>query len=541
MIFFVADLFVEQYKGGAELTTEAVIQGSYFPCNKVLSGDPNLLRLMKENKSSFWIFGNFDNMPDSCILYAVKNLNYSVLEYDYKYCKFRSPDKHLIAEGECNCQNERRGKLISVFLNKASVTWWMSKKQLEHYQGLFPFLNNENNKVLSSVFSEEKINYILSLEVTKKDNKYLILNSPSWIKGVQDAIDFAKENKIEYELVWDLEHKELLNKLAKSKGIIFFPKGGDTCPRMTIEAKLLECDLILNDNVQHKDEPWFKDRETTLEYLRQRTEVFWSEIEKVAHKEISIPKAIVDGKGNKIKFNIIVPFYNCEKWIVKNIKSIKRQNYENFKCVLIDDMSTDNSENVINNEIANDNRFVLVKNKEKKYALENIVDGIDGLNCDDEDVIILLDGDDWLSSTTVLQYLSAVYTKDTLVTYGSYVYNPSGKKGVEPSEYPKEIVQTNAFRKDKWRASHLRTFKYKLWRKINKKDLQNESGKYYEMTYDQAIMLPLLEMSSERTVYTPEVLHVYNRQNPLNVDKIKAQKQFQLSKKIRNKEPYKRI
>ena len=88
----------------------------------------------------------------------------------------------------------------------------------------------------------------MSLDVSQKDDKYLILNSPSWIKGVDEAVEFAKKNSIDYELVWGLEHKALLDKLAKSKGIIFFPRAADTCPRMTIEAKLLNCDLIMNDN-----------------------------------------------------------------------------------------------------------------------------------------------------------------------------------------------------------------------------------------------------------------------------------------------------
>ena len=37
MIFFVADLFVEQYEGGAELTTEALCQSSLLPINKIIA------------------------------------------------------------------------------------------------------------------------------------------------------------------------------------------------------------------------------------------------------------------------------------------------------------------------------------------------------------------------------------------------------------------------------------------------------------------------------------------------------------------------
>ena len=75
MIFFVSDLFVEHYKGGAELTTEALIKSSYIPCNKILSSDPRLIPLMKKNTNAFWIFGNFANTPHQVLLFAAKNLN----------------------------------------------------------------------------------------------------------------------------------------------------------------------------------------------------------------------------------------------------------------------------------------------------------------------------------------------------------------------------------------------------------------------------------------------------------------------------------
>ena len=538
MIAFVADMFASQYEGGAELTTEAIMLDSLLPYTKINSKNPNLQKLMERYKEAFWIFGNFAHVPKECLLYAAKHLNYSVLEYDYKYCDFRSPGKHISISGNCNCHKSKNGKIVSLFLNNSKITWWMSHDQKNKYQEIFPFLKKSNNKVLSSVFSEKTLRHIRSLDTSKKEDKYLILNSSSWIKGVQDAVEYAEKNNLTYELVWGLEHKELLEKLAKSKGIIFFPKAGDTCPRMTIEARLLDCKLILNTNVQHKDEEWFSNKESTLEYLKQRTNIFWNEIEKAAQECLKLPK---DKTNDSLaKFNIVVPFYNCEKWIKKCIKSIKKQKYKNFTCTFIDDMSNDNSKNIVKNEISGDNRFKLVINKTKKYALANIVHTINNLECNDEDVIILLDGDDWFATSRTLDKLCGAYEDNTLMTYGSYIYNPGGAPGVEPSEYPKEVVKTNSFRKDQWRASHLRTFKYKLWKNLDKNDLK-DGNKYYEMTYDQAIMLPLLEMASERSKYIPEVLYVYNTENPLNVDKIKAQRQSELAQTIRNKKPYTRI
>ena len=64
--------------------------------------------------------------------------------------------------------------------------------------------------------------------------------------------------------------------MSCSNGIIFRPLDYDTCPRIVIEAKLLGCDLILNDYVQHKDEDWFLTQESCYKYLKNRPEEFWS-------------------------------------------------------------------------------------------------------------------------------------------------------------------------------------------------------------------------------------------------------------------------
>ena len=537
MIIFVADLFAEQYKGGAELTTEAIYQSSLMPVHKAISSTLNV-EILKEHQDAFWIFGNFASLSEDCLLYAIKNLKYSVLEYDYKYCKFRSPSKHIEKEGSCDCHNSRHGKIVAMFLHASVHNWWMSEGQKNIYQELFPFLQ-EGNQVLSSVFSDRTLDYIESLDTKNKNDKWVIMNSESWIKGVDDAVSYAKENNLEYELLWGLEHKEFLKKLAKSKGLIFLPKGNDTCPRMVIEAKLLGCELVLNDGVQHKDEEWFATKDTAMEYLRQRTKTYWNTLEDVAAEYFEIPK---EESESNIRYHIVVPFYNADKWVHKNIDSIKRQRHSNFICTLIDDMSTDKSVKSVELSLGNDDRFELIKNKEKKYALGNIAHALSLEKCQPEDVVLLLDGDDWLASSKTLSRLSDAYRdEDCLLTYGSYVYFPMGIRGVEPSEYPEEVVKNNNYRQDKWRASHLRTFKHKLWQKLSHDDLKDENGDYYKMTYDQAIMLPLLEMAGGRSKYIPEVLHVYNKENPLNVDKIKAQEQYALAQKIREKDKYEKI
>jgi hypothetical protein len=536
MIVFVSDAFSEHYQGGAELTTDAIIGASFFPVNKVLSTKVTP-ELMKSNQNALWIFGNFSGLSNDCILYAVKNLDYCVIEYDYKFCKYRSVKKHEKFENECNCETSIEGKLVAAFLAKAKISFWMSAEQCEFYKEKFPFIKND--VVLNSVFADETLDRLVSLKTKDKNNKWIILDSPSWIKGREEAVAYAKENNLEYELVWGLKYEDMLKKLASSKGLIFLPLAHDTCPRLVMEAMALGCELVLNDHVQHKNEEWFANSSVMMDHLRTRGRFFWQKVENLASDKLKIGK---DNTNSSRKAKIIVPFYNAEKWLKKCIKSIKMQEYEHFECILVDDMSDDGSFRVAKEEIGSDSRFKLVKNKKKRFALENIARAIKTADCDDEDVILLLDGDDWLSGTKTLSTLLEYYEKeDCLMTYGSYVYNPGGRRGVEPSKYPDSVVEANSFREDQWRATHLRSFTHYLWKNLKQGDLKDSDGNYYTMAYDQAIMLPLLELAGPKAAYVEESLYVYNKENPLNVDKIKAQKQFDTAQEIRRKSAYERL
>ena len=282
-VVFVSDNFVEDYVGGAELTSEALIQSSPFVVFKLRSKEVTLKNL-EEGHSKFWIFGNFSQIDHKLIPAIVANMKYAVLEYDYKFCRYRSPEKHLeIEKTECDCQDHMHGKLVSALFQGAKSLWWMSESQMSLYHSKFPFLRDRPNTVLSSVFDEDfflNMKLLRSKYADNRSEKWIVMGSSSWIKGVDDAETYCKNNNLEYELVWGIPYQECLEKLASSKGLVFLPKGGDTCPRLVIEAKLLGCELVLNENVQHKDEIWFdtENLEDTEAYLYAARDRFWNAI-----------------------------------------------------------------------------------------------------------------------------------------------------------------------------------------------------------------------------------------------------------------------
>ena len=214
----------------------------------------------------------------------VANIRYAVVEYDYKYCRHRSPEKHQVIEGvPCDCHDHDHGKMISAFYYGSISCWWMSKNQMNHYHDRFPFLKEKENHVLSSIFNDDFFDKVMKFhsDKEKKTRKgWIVTGSTSWIKGTKAAEEYCKDKGLEYETLWSVPYDQMLKKLSEAEGLVFLPPGLDTCPRLVIEAKLLGCDIVINSNVQHAQEEWFNtdDPNRVFQYLYGRRKYFWENI-----------------------------------------------------------------------------------------------------------------------------------------------------------------------------------------------------------------------------------------------------------------------
>lgn len=236
------------------------------------------------------------------------------------------------------------------------------------------------------------------------------------------------------------------------------------------------------------------------------------------------------------KFIIIVPVYNSEKYIQKCLESILTQNYDNYELVVIDDCSIDKTTEILKN-LNKNYKFNLIINEERIGSpLSNFIKGIDYLLKDKEDILITVDGDDWLSYDGVLSYLNDIYQDNNIwMTYGQY--QPiSGRY----NNYCKFISNTRTYRRSgRWLTSHLRTVKVKLFDKIDKNDLKDENGEYYKMAGDLAYMFPIVEMAGNKHIkFITKTLYIYNDLNPYNEMKINQNKQLKIDNDIRLKNIY---
>ena len=273
---FISDFFKNQYIGGAELSLDVLIDSCKGTKSSINSSGVNRSHL-EVNKDSTWVFGNIAQLDETIIQHVIdNNYKYYFVEFDYKFCEYRNPKLYeFLEEEECDYRSTEKGKLYTSFINNSIKTFFMSEGQ----KNLFTkFLDVDKDKmfVLSSLFDNNFFDNIEKLQDTNKNDKWVVLGSRSWVKGAQQSETWCKDNNLDYEVINNLSYEEMLKKLAESKGICFKPTGLDTCPRFVIEAKLLGCELELNDNVQHLNEEWFKsDNTKVIEYLKNRKNKFW--------------------------------------------------------------------------------------------------------------------------------------------------------------------------------------------------------------------------------------------------------------------------
>ena len=236
------------------------------------------------------------------------------------------------------------------------------------------------------------------------------------------------------------------------------------------------------------------------------------------------------------KFIIFSSGYNCEEYVVKNIESVKKQTYKNFKHVLVNDGSDDNTFNeLIKHDYENESIYSNILNI---GWLGNAIKYLDPI-VENDDIIVILDLDDWLYSDDVLQKLNGVYnSKKCWTTYGTLIRSDTGKSYYN-SGYSIDVLTTREYRKYKsWKWQALRTFKGFLWKNINKEDFKYK-GKYASGAYDRAIGYPILEMTPpEKQVYIPDILMVYNRDRKLNLDKVNRKHQRELCVYFQNLPSY---
>lgn len=124
-----------------------------------------------------------------------------------------------------------------------------------------------------------------------------------------------------------------------------------------------------------------------------------------------------------VKVSVIIPCYNQASFLKEAVDSVLVQTHTNWECIIINDGSTDKTEEVAKELIQNDKRFIYKKQNNKglpgaRNAALELCSG---------DFIQLLDADDALHPEKLEKHLALIKKKglsedDTIVSYSEYIY-----------------------------------------------------------------------------------------------------------------------
>ena len=118
-------------------------------------------------------------------------------------------------------------------------------------------------------------------------------------------------------------------------------------------------------------------------------------------------------KIKRPKVSVIISTYNKEKYLLRLLRSIQNQYFNEIEIIFVDDFSTDNTINLVKSFQKNDNRIILIKNKKNKGTL---ISRILGVFKSKGDYIIIPDADDILSKDIIktCYYLAIKYNYEMI-------------------------------------------------------------------------------------------------------------------------------
>ena len=162
-----------------------------------------------------------------------------------------------------------------------------------------------------------------------------------------------------------------------------------------------------------------------------------------------------------IKFSIIVPAYNADKYIDQTIRSIIDQTYKNWEVILVDDGSTDNTSAICDMYSQKDKRVITLHqlNGGTVDAIQN------GIQMSSGDFVWIVASDDWvdvkaleifydkiektgadLISCQIEQHLEGKWNKrGTLIDVSKSYFHSHEDQLVSPNELLNFVFTTNYF------------------------------------------------------------------------------------------------
>ena len=201
--------------------------------------------------------------------------------------------------------------------------------------------------------------------------------------------------------------------------------------------------------------------------------------------------------------SIIVPIYNVEKYLRQCLDSILNQTYQNFECIMVNDGSTDSSQQIAE-EYLTDSRFRLINQSNKGLSGARNM-GISHIR-EESTFISFIDSDDYVYPNfleTLVEYIE----EDVDIIEGMVEHYHNGNIYYFPQvEHYKVILETVAEKLEKLALERIRNG---IFPKLIRRELLNDNFFPEGWLFEDLAVVPELVTNSTKWVKIQETVYTY--------------------------------
>jgi hypothetical protein len=357
-IILITDFLWMEVLGGAEKNNDVLVKKlSKFFNIKIIKSEKVTNNVVLENINNFFIITNFILLNNETKNLIQNNCKYIIYEYDHKYTAnnnpavfedFLVPDEYLIN--------------LDFYTNAKAVLCQSS------FHAEILYKNTLLKNIISmggNLWGEDDLNLLEKSISQEKTIEYAIYNTPNKNKGTQQAIEYCKENCIDFDFIEIQPYENFIKNLSKVKNFIFLPQWVDTYNRMTIEARILNCKIITNNLVGATYEPYFSLKgKDLLEYIKLNNDTIINKFISILKEE----KQVFFQPFEIPKVSFITSLFKGRKYIENFLKNITNLDlFETAELLIYDSNSPENEIEIIQPYL-NKYKNIIYKRLEKNYS-----------------------------------------------------------------------------------------------------------------------------------------------------------------------------
>ena len=218
-------------------------------------------------------------------------------------------------------------------------------------------------------------------------------------------------------------------------------------------------------------------------------------------------------KYNKYPYiSVCLSALNMENYIEKNLLSILNQSYQNFEIVIVNDFSTDDTENIINNIQLEDDRIKLISHNKNLGVYRSRIESI--LNSKSE-YVLLMDPDDMYLNENLFQDLYNINKKNNfdIIEFSVYqqhdghskIYFPDNHYESHYHQFSKNIIYqpelSNILFYIPGTKIYSHTICRNIWNKLIRRDIYVKTNKYIGKEYYDEFIITADDMIMNIVTY----------------------------------------